>query len=185
MSLLSAWSISLDSTFNFVTKIPNFRSSKGPNKKCFLIIELQMRKLFHWHYVFTQIWYLEQESKWALPKSFASCDEIMRRDEIRWFDGILYCTGILNFESCEVINSHRSSRSIRGMSRSVSTRSLHFIASLLFHCLGRAGTHMSPVAGPEASDVHTIFDLTRQAVPFFADTDTKKVFPQILIWPNR
>ena len=54
---------------NFVTKIPNFRSSKGPNKKCFLIRELQMRKLFHWHYVFTQIRYLEQEPKWALPKN--------------------------------------------------------------------------------------------------------------------
>jgi hypothetical protein len=36
---------------------------------------------------------------------------------------------------------------------------------------------MSPVAGLEASDVHTIFDLTRQAVPFVADTETKKVFP--------
>jgi hypothetical protein len=42
------------SKLNFVTKIPNFRSSKGPNKKCFLIRELQIRKLFHWHYVFTQ-----------------------------------------------------------------------------------------------------------------------------------
>ena len=68
---------------NFVTKIPNFRSSKGPNKKCFLIRELQIRKLFHWHYVFTQTCYLEQETKWALPKSFARCDEIMRRDGIR------------------------------------------------------------------------------------------------------
>ncbi len=42
------------SKLNFVTKIPNFISSKGPNKKCFLIRELQMRKLFHWHYVFAQ-----------------------------------------------------------------------------------------------------------------------------------
>ncbi len=81
------------SKLNFVTKIPNFRSSKGPNKKCFLIRELQIRKLFHWHYVFTQAWNLEQEPKWALPKIFARCveimrcDEIMRRDEIRWFDG--------------------------------------------------------------------------------------------------
>ncbi len=73
---------------NFVTKIPNFRSSKGPNKKCFLIRELQMRKLFHWHYVFTQTWYLEKEPKWPLTKFFARCDEIMLRDEIRWFDGI-------------------------------------------------------------------------------------------------
>ncbi len=84
------WIFSNDMDFSepsFVTKIPNFRSSKGPNKKCFLIRELQMRKLFHWHYVFTPIWYLEQEPKWALPKSFARCDEIMRRDEIRWFDG--------------------------------------------------------------------------------------------------
>jgi hypothetical protein len=40
---------------NFVTKIPNFRFTEGPNKKCFFIRELQMRKLFHWHYVFTQI----------------------------------------------------------------------------------------------------------------------------------
>ncbi len=72
---------------NFVTKIPNFRSSKGPNKKCVLIRELQMRKLFYWHYVFTQTWYLEQETKWALTKIFARCDEIMRRDGIRRFDG--------------------------------------------------------------------------------------------------
>jgi hypothetical protein len=42
-----------------------------------------MRKLFHCHYVFTQIWYLEQEPEWALPKIVACCDEIMRRDEIR------------------------------------------------------------------------------------------------------
>jgi hypothetical protein len=42
-----------------------------------------MRKLFHMHYVFTQILYLEQEPKWALPKIVAHCDEIMRRDEIR------------------------------------------------------------------------------------------------------
>jgi hypothetical protein len=28
----------------------------------------------------------EQEPKWALPKILARCDEIMRRDEIRWFD---------------------------------------------------------------------------------------------------
>ncbi len=75
------------SKLNFVTKIPNFRSSKGPNKKCFLKRELQMIKLFHWHYVFTQTWYLEQETKWALPKIFARCAEIMRRDGIRWFDG--------------------------------------------------------------------------------------------------
>ena len=34
------------SKLNFVTKLPNFRSSKGPNKKCFLIRELQMRKYF-------------------------------------------------------------------------------------------------------------------------------------------
>ncbi len=84
------WILSNDLDFpepNFVTKIPNFISSKGPNKKCFLIRELQMRKVFNWHYVFTQIWYLEQESKCAPPKSFARCDEIMRRDEIRWFDG--------------------------------------------------------------------------------------------------
>ena len=84
------WILSNDLDFsepNFVTKIPNFRSSKGPNKKCFLIRELQMRKLFHWHYIFTQIWYLEQEPKWARPKIYARCDEIMRRDEIRWFDG--------------------------------------------------------------------------------------------------
>ncbi len=84
------WILSNDLDFsepNFITKIPNFRSSKGPNKKCFLIREFQMRKLFHWHYVFTQIWYLEQETKWALPKIFARCDEIMRRDGIRWFDG--------------------------------------------------------------------------------------------------
>ena len=74
------------SKLNFVTKIPNFRSSKGPNKKCFLIRELQMRKLFHWHCVFTQTWYLEQEPKWPLTKIFARCDEIMHRDEIRWFD---------------------------------------------------------------------------------------------------
>ncbi len=63
------------------------------------------------------------------------------------------------------------------MSRSVSSRSLHIISGWLFHCLGRAGTHMSPVAGLEAFDVHTIFNLTRQAVPFVADTDTEKVFP--------
>jgi hypothetical protein len=49
---------------------------------CFLK-ELQMRKLFHWHYVLTQICYLEQEPKRALPKFFACSDEIMRRDEIR------------------------------------------------------------------------------------------------------
>jgi hypothetical protein len=67
---------------NFVTTIPNFRSSKGPNKKCFLVRELQMRKLFHWYYVFTLTWYLEQEPKWALPKILARCAEIMRRDEI-------------------------------------------------------------------------------------------------------
>ncbi len=85
------WILSNDLDFskpNFVTKIPKFRSSKGPNKKCFFIRELQMRKLFHWHYVFTQTWYLEQEPKWALPKIFARCAEIMRCDEIRWFDGI-------------------------------------------------------------------------------------------------
>ncbi len=63
-------------------KIPNFRSSKGQNKKCFHIRELQMRKLFPWHYVFTHIWYLKQEPKWALPKIYARCDEIMRRDEL-------------------------------------------------------------------------------------------------------
>ncbi len=53
------WILSNDLDFsrpNFVTRIA----------KCFLIRELQMRKLFHWHYVFTQIWYLEQEPKWAL-----------------------------------------------------------------------------------------------------------------------
>ncbi len=42
-----------------------------------------MSKLFHWYYVFTQTSYLEQEPKWALPKIFARCAEIMRRDEIR------------------------------------------------------------------------------------------------------
>ncbi len=67
---------------------------KGPiNKKCFLIRELQMRKLFHWHCVFTQTWYLEQEPKWPLTKIFAGCDEIMLLDEIRWFDGrYFYCS---------------------------------------------------------------------------------------------
>jgi hypothetical protein len=46
-----------------------------------------MRKLFHWHYVFTQIWYLEQESNGLFQKLLPVCDEFMRRDEIRWFDG--------------------------------------------------------------------------------------------------
>ncbi len=40
---------------NFVTKVQNFRSSKVPNKKCFLIRELQMRKLFHLHCDFTNL----------------------------------------------------------------------------------------------------------------------------------
>jgi hypothetical protein len=35
---------------------------------------------------------------------------------------------------------------------------------------------MSPVAGLEAFDVLTIFNLTRQAVPFVIDTDTEKSF---------
>ncbi len=92
------WILSYDLDFaepNFITKMPNFRSSEGPKKKCFHIRELQMRKLFNWHYVFTHIWYLEKEPKWALPKIYARCDEIMRRDEIRWFDEIL--SGFFHF----------------------------------------------------------------------------------------
>ncbi len=67
------WILSNDLDFsepNFVTKIPYFRFSKGPNKTCFLIRELQMRKIFHWHYVLTQIWYLEQEPKMGSSKNF-------------------------------------------------------------------------------------------------------------------
>jgi hypothetical protein len=67
------WNLSNDLDFsepNFITKIPYFRSSKGPNKTCFLIRELQMRKIFHWHYVLTQIWYLEQEPKMGSSKNF-------------------------------------------------------------------------------------------------------------------
>ncbi len=67
------WILSNDLDFsepNFVTKIPYFRSSKGPNKTCFLIRELQMRKIFHWHYVLTLIWYLEHEPKVGSSKNF-------------------------------------------------------------------------------------------------------------------
>ncbi len=98
------------SKLNFVTKIPNFRFSKGPDKKCFLIRELQMRKLFHWHYVFTQTWYLVQELQWALPKMFVRCDEIMRRDEIRWFDGTkLKCFSLfINFKKMHTIKGKSS-----------------------------------------------------------------------------
>ncbi len=58
-------------------------------------------------------------------------------------------------------DSHRSNRSIRGMSRSVSSRSLHFVSGWLICSLGRAGIHVSPVAGLEGFDVHTVFDFTR------------------------
>ncbi len=74
-------------------------------------------------------------------------------------------------------NSHRSSRSIRGTPRSVSSRSLHVITDWLFHCLGRESTHISPVAGLEAFDVLTILYFTRQAVLFVTGTDTEKVLP--------
>ncbi len=36
---------------------------------------------------------------------------------------------------------------------------------------------MSPVAGLEDFDVHTIFDFTRQTVPLVRDPDTEEVFP--------
>jgi hypothetical protein len=67
------WVLSNDLDFsepNFFTKIQNFRYSKGPNKTCFLIIELQIRKIFHWHYVLTQIWYLEEKPKMGSSKNF-------------------------------------------------------------------------------------------------------------------
>ncbi len=60
-------------------------------------------------------------------------------------------------------DSHRSNRSIRGMSRSFSSSSLHAISHMLVCCLGRAGTHMSPVAVLEDFDVRAVLDFTAWA----------------------
>ncbi len=77
---------------NFVTKIPNFRSSKGPKKKCFLIRELQMRNYFIGIMFLHKFDIINRNLNGLFQKVLPRCDEIMRRDEIRWFDGIQYGT---------------------------------------------------------------------------------------------
>jgi hypothetical protein len=51
--------------------------------------ELWLRKLFHWQFVFTKIWYNQKQANKAQPKIWSCCDEIMLRDEITGFDGTL------------------------------------------------------------------------------------------------
>ena len=65
------------------------------------------------------------------------------------------------------------------MSRSFSSRSLHAISHMLVCCLGRAGTHISPVAVLEDLDVRAVLDFTGQAVPLVTDPDTEEVFPDV------
>ncbi len=73
---------------NFVTKLPNPESLKLPTINCFPMSELWLRKLFHWQFVFTKIWYNQKQPTKARPKIWSCCDEIMLRDEITGLDGI-------------------------------------------------------------------------------------------------
>ncbi len=75
------------SNCNFVLKLLNPGSPKLPTINCFPMRELWFRKLFHWQFVFTKIWYNQKQPNKARPKILSCCDEIMHRDEITGLDG--------------------------------------------------------------------------------------------------
>ncbi len=79
-------------TWTFQTLISSKNQQYGelkklPYKKIFCTQEHLKNKLFHYQYVFTKTPYLQLISKQNLTKISRCRDKIMRRDEIRWFDG--------------------------------------------------------------------------------------------------
>jgi hypothetical protein len=81
----------------------------------------------------------------------------------------------LNLESCVMIPIGPI-RTLRVMSRTVSSRSSHIVKSSLVYGLGRVSSPMSPVVSLEAFYFRTILHLTWQTDPFFTYTDTLKSF---------